>query len=75
MFARCVRTDGFIDPCIPTRAAKPPVVRFARAMEPNTGRLFTVAADFTQPAPGQDGKPLPAVYHDNSYTVLTYAPR
>jgi outer membrane protein assembly factor BamB len=44
-------------------------------MEPNTGRLFTVAADFTQPAPGQDGKPLSAVYHDNSYTVLTYAPR
>jgi bifunctional non-homologous end joining protein LigD len=24
MFARRVRTDGFIDPCIPTRAAKPP---------------------------------------------------
>jgi bifunctional non-homologous end joining protein LigD len=24
MLARRVRTDGFIDPCIPTRAAKPP---------------------------------------------------
>jgi DNA-binding beta-propeller fold protein YncE len=44
------------------------------AMDANTGRLFTVAAGFTQPAPGPDGKPLPTVYHDNSYTVLTYAP-
>jgi bifunctional non-homologous end joining protein LigD len=25
MLARRVRSDGFIDPCIPTRAAKPPV--------------------------------------------------
>jgi hypothetical protein len=25
MLARRVRTDGFIDPCIPSRAAKPPV--------------------------------------------------
>ena len=24
MFARRVRTDGFVDPCIPTIAAKPP---------------------------------------------------
>jgi hypothetical protein len=44
-------------------------------MDAKTGRLFTVTAGFTQPAPGSDGKPLPAVYHDNSYTVLTYAPR
>lgn len=45
------------------------------AMEPASGRLFTVAAGFTQPAPGPDGKPLPAIYHADSYTVLTYAPR
>jgi hypothetical protein len=44
-------------------------------MEPATGRLFTVAAGFTQPAPGPDGKPQPASYHVDSYTVLTYAPR
>jgi ATP-dependent DNA ligase len=24
MLARCIRTDGFIDPCIPSRAPKPP---------------------------------------------------
>src|SRR5262249_27253790 len=44
-------------------------------IEPKTGRLFTVTAGFTQPAPGVDGKPSPVVYHDNSYTVLTYTPR
>jgi hypothetical protein len=25
MATRCIRTDGFVEPCIPTRALKPPV--------------------------------------------------
>ena len=28
----------------------------------------------TQPGPGPDGKLSPPIFHDNSYTVLTYAP-
>jgi len=44
------------------------------AMDPKTKRVFTVAADSTQPGPGPDGKLPPPIFHDNSYTVLTYAP-
>ena len=42
------------------------------AMEPKTGRVFAVTADFTIPAPRADGNAQPTVYHDNSFTVLTY---
>lgn len=45
------------------------------AMDPKTKRVFIVAADSTQPAPGPDGK-LPApIFHDNSFAVTTYAPK
>jgi DNA-binding beta-propeller fold protein YncE len=39
-----------------------------------TERLFTVTASFTQPAPGADGKPLPPIYHPDSFTILTFRP-
>ena len=43
-------------------------------MDPKTKRVSTVAADSTQPGPGPDGKLSPPIFHNNSYTVLTYAP-
>lgn len=43
------------------------------AMDGKTGRVFTVAAGYSQPAAGPDGK-LPApVFHPNSFTVMSYA--
>ncbi len=42
------------------------------ATDRQTGRLFTVTANHTQPAPGPDGKPTAPTYHRDSFTVLTY---
>ena len=39
-----------------------------------TGRLYTVTATFTQPAPAADGKSPPPFYHPDSFTILTYRP-
>ncbi len=47
----------------------------AIAMDPKTKNIFVVTAHSTQPGPPADGK-LPApIYHDDSFTVLTYAPK
>ncbi len=43
-------------------------------LDERTGRLFTVAASFTQPAPGADGKVAPVFYHPDSFAILTYRP-
>jgi len=42
------------------------------AMDQKTHRVFVVTADFTLPAAGADGKAPAPVFHDNSFTVLTY---
>jgi len=43
------------------------------ALDSETGRLFTVAAAYTQPAAGPDGK-LPApVFHRDSFMVMSLA--
>lgn len=44
-------------------------------LDEHTGRLFTVTADATFPAPGSDGAAVPPVFHPNSFTVLTYRPQ
>ncbi|MGI4955538.1 MAG: YncE family protein [Janthinobacterium lividum] len=44
------------------------------AIDPESHRLFSVTASFTQPAPGADGKTPPAFYHPDSFTILTYRP-
>ena len=44
------------------------------AIDPDTQRLFSVSASFTQPAPGPDNKVPPAFYHPDSFTILTYRP-
>lgn len=48
----------------------------ARVMQidEKTGRLITVTADATSPAPGADGSASAQVFHANSFTVLTYKP-
>jgi hypothetical protein len=43
-------------------------------LDERTGRLFTVTADATFPAPA-GGTPVPPVFHPNSFTVLTYRPQ
>jgi DNA-binding beta-propeller fold protein YncE len=45
------------------------------AMDQNTHRVFTVTADVTVPVAGADGKAPAPVFHDHSFTVLTYAAR
>lgn len=43
------------------------------ALDSKTGRVFTVAAAYTQPAAGRDGK-LPApVFHRHSFMVMSLA--
>lgn len=44
------------------------------AIDPATQRLFSVTASFTQPATPADGKVPPALYHPDSFTILTYRP-
>jgi DNA-binding beta-propeller fold protein YncE len=48
----------------------------ARVMQidEHTGRLFTVTATATFPAPSADGKAAEPIFHPNSFTVLTYKP-
>ena len=54
---------------IPTRA----MARML-ALDPGTGRLFTVTAGHSQPAPGPDGKARPVVFHRDSFSVMSYLP-
>ena len=44
------------------------------ALDPNSSRLFTVAASVTRPAPGADKQPHPPFFHPNSFTILSFRP-
>ena len=67
-----VRQDGPDQYSVVETVATRPMARVI-AMDGKTGRLFTVAAGYTQPAAGPDGK-LPApVFHRDSFTVMSYA--
>jgi DNA-binding beta-propeller fold protein YncE len=44
------------------------------AIDPASGRLFTVTADATFPAAPAGPSAAPPVFHANSFTVLTYKP-
>jgi hypothetical protein len=44
-------------------------------IDERTGKLLVVTADYTLPPPAADGTPATKIYHPNSFTVLTYAPR
>jgi hypothetical protein len=48
----------------------------ARVMQidEKTGRLFTVTADATFPAPAANGDATPPVFHPDSFVVMTYRP-
>jgi DNA-binding beta-propeller fold protein YncE len=48
----------------------------ARVMQidEETGRLFTVTADATFPAPDADGTARPPIFHPDSFVILTYKP-
>jgi DNA-binding beta-propeller fold protein YncE len=41
-------------------------------LDARTGRLMTVTASFTDPAPAADGKSAAVFYHPDSFSVLTY---
>lgn len=45
------------------------------AIDERSGKLLVVTADYTLPPPAADGTPAAKLYHPNSFTVLTYAPR
>ncbi|HEY0646638.1 hypothetical protein [Phenylobacterium sp.] len=43
-------------------------------LDPTDGRVFTVTANFTLPAADEPNAAPPAVFHPNSFTILTYRP-
>lgn len=44
-------------------------------IDQRTGKLLVVTADYSMPPPGPDGAAASKIYHPDSFTVLTYAPR
>ena len=72
-----IRQDAPNEYALVETIATRPMAR-SLAIDPASQRLFSVAASFTQPVPGPDGKadgkaPGP-VYHPDSFTILTWRP-
>ena len=68
-----IRQDSPNDYSLVETIATRPMAR-TLAIDPVTRRLFSVTASFTQPVAGPDGKLPPAVFHPDSFTILTYRP-